>query len=62
MPTLIRSAESITIEVADTINGRVTYTVSFPDGTGLDSMYPEEIANGLITGKWDYNEDFSIKQ
>lgn len=60
MASLIRTSHAISIAIADTVEGRVTYNVSFPDGTVLDSMYPEEIANGLITGKWDYNEDFII--
>jgi len=55
-------ARNLTISVADTIDGRVTYNLSFPDGATLESMYAEEIANGLITGKWDYNEDLQITQ
>lgn len=49
-----------TVQFADSVGGRPTYNISFPDSTGLDSMYPEEIAASLITGKWQYNEDFRI--
>lgn len=60
MPTLEKQADSITIVLSDIVDGRQTYSVLFSDGTGLDSMYPEEIANGLITGKWDYDEDLTL--
>lgn len=60
MPTLMKSSNDIKIVISDSVEGRQTYNVLFPDGTMLDSMYPEEIANGLITGKWDYNEDLTI--
>jgi hypothetical protein len=60
MPTLNMSSNNIQIVMAENVDGRQTYNVLFPDGTVLDSMYPEEIANGLVTGKWDYNEDLSI--
>lgn len=62
MPTLVQQIKSMQIEFVDSVDGRPTYNVTFPDSTGLDSMYPEEIAHGLITGKWDYNEDFEIKE
>jgi len=45
---------------ADSVDGRPTYTVMFNDTTVLESMYPEEIANGLISGKWEYDEDLKI--
>ena len=57
MPTLVKSSNSIQIILAEDVEGRHTYTVLFPDGTALDSMYAEEIANGLRTGVWEYNED-----
>lgn len=44
----------------DTVDGRPTFNVLFSDEIGLDSMYGEEIANGLVTGKWKYDEDFVI--
>lgn len=40
----------------DTVDDRPTYNVVFEDEKGYDSMYPEEIANSLNTGKWQYNE------
>jgi len=46
----------------DSVEGRPTFNVVFEDETGLDSMYPEEIANSLNTGKWNYNEDLVIKE
>jgi len=51
----------IVIIPVDTVDGRHTYNVLFNDEDGLDSMYPEEIANGLATGNWKYNEDLQIK-
>jgi len=62
MPTLVKTSSDIKIVISDNVEGRQTYNVLFPDGTMLDSMYPEEIANGLITGKWDYNEDLTISK
>lgn len=53
---------SITVTFADSVDGRPTFYVEFPDSTGLDAMYPEEIANSLNTGKWDYNEDLIITE
>jgi hypothetical protein len=47
---------------ADSVEGRPTFYVEFPDSTGLDSMYPEEIANGLNTGVWNYNEMLELKE
>lgn len=61
MPTLVKSSNDVKLVQSDNVDGRQTYNVIFPDGTVLDSMYPEEIANGLVTGQWDYNEDFQIK-
>lgn len=43
------------------VEGRPTFNVVLPDTT-LSSMYAEEIAHGLITGLWDYNEDWTITQ
>jgi len=51
----------IVIIPIDTIDGRKTYNVLFSDEEGMDSMYPEEIANGLNTGRWTYNEMLQIK-
>jgi hypothetical protein len=62
MVPIVGSPKSLKLVFADSVDGRPTYTVLFNDSTVLDSMYPEEIANGLVTGKWDYNEDFIIKE
>ena len=62
MVPVIESAKTIQVVFVDSVDGRPSYNVLFPDSTVLDSMYPEEIANGLNTGKWDYNEDFIIKE
>jgi hypothetical protein len=51
----------IVVIPVDTVEGRKTYNVLFSDEEGMDSMYPEEIANGLATGKWKYDEDLQIK-
>lgn len=44
----------------DTIDGRPTYSVIFNDEDVMDGLYPEEIANGLATNIWDYNEDLKL--
>ena len=45
---------------SDSVDGRATYTVIFDDEKALDFMYAEEIANGLLTTKWETNEDLKI--
>ena len=62
MVPIVESSKSLKLVFADSVDGRPTYTVLFNDSTVLDSMYPEEIANGLVTGKWNYNEDFIIAE
>lgn len=62
MPPAKKQGEIIQVVFADSVDGRPTYNVLFPDSTVLDSMYPEEIANGLNTGKWDYNEMLKVKE
>jgi hypothetical protein len=62
MPPVVGTPTSIQVVFADSVDGRPTFYVEFPDSTGLDSMYPEEIAHGLLTGKWTYNEDLIIKE
>jgi hypothetical protein len=51
---------SIIIVPSDTTDGRPTFTVYFSDGKALDYMYPEEIAQSLNTGKWDYDETLML--
>jgi hypothetical protein len=46
----------------DSVDGRPTFNILFSDENGIDSMYPEEIANGLNTGKWDYNEMLELTE
>ena len=61
MPTLSKqSKDVIQIQFVDSVEGRPTYNVLFSDSTGLDSMYPEEIAHGLATGSWTYDEMLTI--
>jgi hypothetical protein len=62
MVPVVGKPKSITLVFVDSVEGRPTFCVEFPDSTGLDSMYPEEIANGLATGVWKYNEDFIITE
>lgn len=62
MVPVVGNPKSITLVFVDSVEGRPTFCVEFPDSTGLDSMYPEEIANGLNTGVWNYNEDFIITE
>lgn len=60
-PTLSKqSKDVIQIQFVDSVEGRPTYNVVFSDSTGLDSMYPEEIAHGLATGVWTYDEMLTI--
>jgi len=55
-------AKAIEITFMDSAEGRPIYCVHLPDSTVLDSMYPEEIANGLLTGVWEYDEMLEIKE
>lgn len=43
------------------VEGRAKYNVLFNDEDYMENMYAEEIANGLITDDWDYNEDLRVK-
>lgn len=52
----------IVIIPTDTVDDRPIYSVLFSDETALDYMYPEEIANGLNSGRWEYNEMLTIKE
>lgn len=60
MPAIKNSPKSVTLIFADSVDCRPTYSVMFSDSTVVDSMYPEEIANSLNTGKWEYNEMLRI--
>jgi len=51
---------AVVIIPADTVGGRVTYTVIFDDDKALDHMYGEEIGQSLVTGTWGYDEDLVI--
>lgn len=62
MKPVVGKPNAITVVFADSVEGRPTFYVEFPDSTGLDSMYPEEIANGLNTGVWNYNEMLELKE
>lgn len=57
----IEDGRIVIIPVGD-VDGRPKFNVLFSDEEGIDSMYPEEIANGLLTGDWDYNEMLTIKE
>jgi hypothetical protein len=39
---------------------RPMYTVTLPSGKKLENMYAEEIAQGLMDGKWEFNQDLTI--
>jgi hypothetical protein len=56
------AVHNVRIEFVDSVDGRPTYTIIFPDGKALDQMYPEELAQGLIDGKWSYDETLIIKK
>lgn len=57
----IEDGRIVIIPVGD-VDGRNKYNVLFSDENGMDSMYPEEIANGLVTGKWQYNEMLKLTE
>lgn len=58
---IISDGRIVLIPVGD-VDGRPKFNVLFSDEEGIDSMYPEEIGNGLLTGDWDYNEMLTIKE
>lgn len=62
MKPVSKKADVITLVFIDSAEGRPTYCVEFNDSTLIDSMYPEEIANGLVTGKWTYNEMLTLTE
>ena len=39
---------------------RPMFTVTLSSGKKLESMYAEEIGQGLIDGKWEFNQDLAI--
>jgi hypothetical protein len=41
---------------------RPMFTVKLPDGRVLEHFFAEEIAQGLIDGKWKNNEDLVITE
>jgi hypothetical protein len=55
-----RNNRGVLVIASDTVDGRKTFNIEFSDGTGLDSMYPEEIAESLINGKWQYDECLKV--
>lgn len=57
--TSIKDGRIIIIPVGD-VEGRNKYNVLFNDEDSMDSMYAEEICNGLLTDDWDYNEDLEL--
>ena len=40
--------------------GRPMFTVKLPNGKTIEHMYAEEIAQGLLDGKWIYDEDMTL--
>jgi hypothetical protein len=55
----IEDGRIVIIPVGD-VEGRNKYNVLFNDEDCMDSMYAEEICNGLLTDDWDYNEDLEL--
>jgi hypothetical protein len=41
---------------------RPMFTVEQPNGTRHEHMFAEEIAQGLLDGKWERNEDLTLSQ
>lgn len=62
MKPVSKKADVITLVFTDSTDGRPTFCVEFNDSTLIESMYPEEIANGLVTGKWTYNEMLTLTE
>jgi hypothetical protein len=62
MEPVIGKPQSITVTLIDSVDGRPSFYIEFPDSTKIVSMYPEEIANGLNTGVWTYNEMLQLKE
>jgi hypothetical protein len=52
--------KKVVIQNAGDVEGRKTYHVKVGNVT-YEYMYAEEIANGLKTGDWLYNEDLKIE-
>jgi regulator of extracellular matrix RemA (YlzA/DUF370 family) len=52
----------IVIIPVDTVEGRPVFDVIISDENVVEAMYPEEIANSLNSGKWEYNEMLEIKE
>ena len=50
----------IVIVPTEVNDGRQMYNVIFEDEKGVDNLYAEEIANGLLTGNWINNEDWKL--
>jgi hypothetical protein len=57
--TSIKDDRVVIIPVGN-VDGRIKYNVLFNDGDSMKDMYAEEIANGLITEEWDYNEHLEL--
>lgn len=56
--------DTTTVVIYPTMNivdGRQTFSVIIGDSVAIDYMYPEEIAQSLKTGKWEYNEDLRVE-
>lgn len=54
------ATKTVTITNAGNVEGRPIYNVKLPNGKTIESMYSEEIAHGLKTGNWNYNEDLKL--
>lgn len=54
--------DSVLLIPTDDVDGRPIFSVLFQDSSkkALDYMYGEEIANGLATGNWEYDENLSV--
>ena len=54
------NTKCIHITLVGQVDGRPVYEVVLPNSRKIESMYGEEIGNGLATGDWLYNEDYKI--
>ena len=57
----LKNSDSIVI-TEESDEERPMFTVKLPNGTIHEHFYAEEIAQGLLDGKWKTNEDLTITE
>ena len=59
---VINDGRVVILPADSTDDGRPTFDVIISDENVMEHMYPEEIANSLNSGKWEYNEMLELKE